>query len=201
MDMGEVNFLEESVKEAKNIENVYDLYQKKVNNQFKSSIIYTDKNLFNYIYCPIIANFFPEAKIINCIRNPFDNILSIYRANFLNQTFSFSLPDIANLYIQYFETMQEYKIKYDKNIYDYYYEDLINNPNKIIPEIINWLNWDWNEKYLSPHKNKRNVFTASSAQIRKKFYSSSIGIWKEYKDLLEPAIEIIKTNEILREKI
>ena len=201
IDMGEVNFLEESVKEAKNIENVYDFYQKKVNKQYKSSFIYTDKNLFNYIYCPIIANFFPEAKIINCIRNPLDNILSIYRANFLNQTFSFSLPDIANLYIQYYETMEEYKIKYHENIYDYYYEDLINSPNQIIPEIINWLGWDWNEKYLSPHENKRNVFTASSAQIRKKFYSSSIGIWKEYEQLLEPAIEIIKKNKILRAKI
>ena len=201
IDMGEVNFLEESLKEIKKVENVYNLYQKKVNNQFKSSITYTDKNLFNYIYCPIISNFFPEAKIINCIRNPLDNILSIYRANFLNQTFSFSLPDIANLYIYYFETMKEYKIKYGENIYDYYYEDLIDSPNKIIPEIINWLNWDWNEKYLSPHENKRNVFTASSAQIREKFYSSSIGIWKEYEELLEPAIEIIKTNKILRERI
>ena len=201
IDMGEVNFLEESIKAIKNIEDVYDLYQKKVINQFKSSTIYTDKNLFNYIYCPIIANFFPGTKIINCIRNPLDNILSIYRANFLNQTFSFSLPDIANLYIHYFETMQEYKIKYGENIYDYYYEDLIDSPNKIIPEIINWLGWDWYEKYLSPHKNKRNVFTASSAQIREKFYSSSIGIWKEYEELLEPAIEIIKTNKILRAKI
>ena len=201
IDMGEVNFLEESVKETKNIENVFEKYHKKVNNQYKSSSIYTDKNLFNYIYCPIIANYFPEAKIINCIRNPLDNILSIYRANFLNQTFSFSLPDIANLYIHYFETMQEYKIKYGKNIYDYYYEDLIDSPSKIIPEIINWLNWDWDEKYLSPHENKRNVFTASSAQIRQKFYSSSIGIWKEYKNLLDPAIEIIKTNKILKAKI
>jgi len=199
--MGEVNFFEESIKETKNVENVYDLYQKKVNTHYNSSNIYTDKNLFNYIYCPIIANFFPEAKIINCIRNPLDNILSIYRANFLNQTFSFSLQDIANLYIHYFETMQEYKIKYGENIYDYYYEDLIDSPNEIIPQIINWLNWDWNEKYLSPHENKRNVFTASSAQIRKKFYSSSIGIWKEYQELLEPAIEIIKTNKILKSKI
>ena len=88
-----------------------------------------------------------------------------------------------------------------KNIYDYHYEDLIENPNNVIPEIINWLDWDWDEKYLSPHQNKRNVYTASSAQIRKKFYSSSIGIWREYKELLEPAIEIIKTNKILREKI
>ena len=97
--------------------------------------------------------------------------------------------------------MEEYKIKCGENIYDYCYEDLIENPNYVIPRIINWLGWDWDEKYLSPHQNKRNVYTASSAQIRKKFYSSSIGIWKKYKELLEPAIEIIKTNKILREKI
>ena len=149
----------------------------------------------------VISNFFPKAKIINCIRNPLDNILSIYRANFLKQSFSFSLNDISNLYVNYFETMEEYKIKYNENIYDYHYEDLIENPHNVIPEIINWLDWDWEEKYLSPHQNKRNVYTASSVQIRKKFYSSSIGIWKEYKELLEPAIEIIKTNKILEEKV
>ncbi|MDA9701065.1 sulfotransferase [Prochlorococcus sp. AH-736-L23] len=200
-DMGEVSFLEESIKGIRDFDDVFDLYEKKVINQFKSSVIYTDKYLFNYMFCPIIYNFFPDAKIINCVRNPLDNILSIYRANFLNQSFSFSLQDISNLYLNYFETMEEYKIKYSATIYDYNYEELIKNPKKIIPELINWLQWDWNEKYLSPHENKRNVFTASSAQIREKFYSSSIGIWKEYKDLLEPAIEIIKTNKILADKI
>ena len=200
-DMGEVNFLEESINETKDFKDVYDFYEKKVTNKFKSSIIYTDKNLFNYMYCPVISNCFPEAKIINCTRNPLDNVLSIYRANFLNQSFSFSLRDISNLYVHYFETMEEYKFKYNENIFDYSYEDLIKNPSNVIFEIINWLNWDWNEKYLSPHENKRNVFTASSAQVRNKFYSSSIGIWKEYKDLLEPAIEIIKENKILRAKI
>ncbi len=200
-DMGEVNFLEESIKAVKDLEDVYDFYKKKIINQFKSSAIYTDKNLFNYMYCSIISNFFPKAKIVNCVRNPLDNILSIYRANFLNQPFSFSLRDISNLYLHYFETMEEYKTKYSATIYDYKYEELIKNPNKTIPDLINWLDWDWDDKYLSPHKNTRNVFTASSAQIRKKFYSSSIEIWKEYEELLEPAIEIIKTNKILGEKI
>ena len=200
-DMGEVNFLEESLRGIKDFKDIHKFYEEKVINKFKSSIIYTDKNLFNYMYCPIISTFFPKAKIINCTRNPLDNILSMYRANFLNQPFSFSLRDISNLYVHYFETMEEYKTKYSESIFDYNYEELIKNPNKVIPEIINWLNWEWNEKYLSPHENKRNVVTASSAQIRKKFYSSSIGIWKEYKNLMEPAIEIINSNKMLKTKI
>ena len=110
-DMGEVSFLEESIKGIKDFDDVFDLYEKKVINQFKSSIIYTDKYLFNYMFCPIISNFFPDAKIINCVRNPLDNILSIYKANFLNQSFSFSLEDISSLYVHYFETMEEYKIR------------------------------------------------------------------------------------------
>jgi tetratricopeptide (TPR) repeat protein len=200
-DMGEVSFLEESINGIKDFDDVFDLYEKKVINQFQPSMIYTDKYLFNYMYCPIISNFFPDAKIINCVRNPLDNILSIYRANFLNQPFSFSLNDISNLYLHYFETMEEYKIKYSASIYDFNYEELIKNPFRIISELVNWLDWDWDDKYLSPHENKRNVFTASSAQIREKFYSSSIGIWKEYKELLEPAIEIIKKNKTLKARI
>ena len=128
-------------------------------------------------------------------------LTSIKKKLLLNQPFSFSLNDISNLYVHYFKTMEEYKTKYSATIYDYNYEELIKNPNKTIPEIINWLDWNWDDKYLSPHENKRNVFTASSAQIRKKFYSSSIGIWKEYKKLLEPAIEIIESNKILGDKV
>ena len=55
--------------------------------------IFTDKNLFNFLYCPIIYNLFPDARIIHCTRNPLDNILSIYRTNFLNQSLLLSNLD------------------------------------------------------------------------------------------------------------
>ena len=120
-DMGEVNFLEESLKEIKNIDEVYSTYSKKIIEQFEYFPIYTDKNLFNYMYCSIISNYFPNAKIIHCIRNPLDNILSIYRANFLNQPFSFSLNDISNLYVHHFEIMEYYKKNFGEIIFEYRY--------------------------------------------------------------------------------
>ena len=42
-----------------------------------------------------------------------------------------------------------------------------------------------------PHLSKRSVFTASDVQIRSKINSKSIGGWKNYKEMLKPAMEII----------
>ena len=51
-------------------------------------------------YAVIIANQIPNAKIIHCFRNPLDNILSIYRANFAKgNEYSSSLFDCAKVYL------------------------------------------------------------------------------------------------------
>ena len=66
------------------------------------------------------------------------------------------------------------------------------NPNDI-KYLIDWLGWKWSEKYLSPQKSKRSVFTASSAQVRKKINSHFSGYWKNYEDLLKPISKLFPT--------
>ena len=192
-DLGEVFFLEESLKETEDLKKINDTYSKKILNINSFNNIFTDKNLFNFLYCPIIYRFFPNAKIIHCIRNPLDNILSIYRTNFLNQSFSSSLNDIADLYLYHLKLMKEYRSKFGSIIYSYDHEQVVRNPKETIQDLINWLDWEWNEKYLSPQKSKRSVFTASSAQVRKKINPNSSGCWKKYEDLLEPISELFPT--------
>ena len=201
VDMGEIDFLEESFKKIKDINDIFSSYKKKIENKFKPASCFTDKNLFNFVYCGVIYRYFPNAKIIHCMRNPLDNILSMYRTNFRNQSFTYSLPDIANLYVYHFNIMQEHKKHYGDIIFEYSYEKLVQNPKSEIPKIINWLGWEWDNAYLAPHKNKRNVFTASSSQVRKKIYSSSIKVWEEYEELLKPAIDIIQSNKHLKKRI
>ena len=62
--------------------------------------------------------------------------------------------------------------------------------SKNIQHLINWIEWESSEKYLSPQKSKRIVFTASSAQVRQKINSNSSGYWKKYEDLLKPFSEL-----------
>ena len=185
-DMGEVFFLEESLKETEDLNNVREIYKEKVSHSNPLNKIHTDKNLFNFFYCPIICNYFPNAKIIHCVRNPFDNVFSIYKTNFLNQSFSSSLEDITQLYKYHLELMNEYKSKYGSKIYSYDHDKVVQNPEKYIRKLINWLKWEWDQKYLSPQKSVRNVFTASNVQVRKKINSQSTGYWRNYKNLLKP---------------
>ena len=185
-DLGEVSFLEESLRKSDDLLEVKKLYKEKVMLINSKQKIFTDKNLFNFLYCPIIYKLFPNARIIHCIRNPLDNILSIYRTNFLNQSFSSSLNDISDLYLYHLKLMEEYKSIFGSTIYSYEHEKVIQNPKETIQDLINWLDWEWSEKYLSPQKCNRSVFTASSAQVRKEINAHSSGYWKNYEDLLEP---------------
>ena len=53
---------EESVKETKNIENVMKYTKRKL--IIKEPLLFILIKIYLIIYCPIIANYFPQAKII-----------------------------------------------------------------------------------------------------------------------------------------
>ena len=195
--LGEINTLERSFKEwKKNKEKIdlCDLYLQKIN-KIKSDIT-TNKYLYNYQYAGIISTQIPNSKIIHCYRNPLDNILSIYRANFPNgNEYTSSLVDCAHIYLDQKRVMNEYKKRFRENIYDLDYDLLVKNPDEEIKFLIKWLGWKWDKSYLKPHLNQRSVITASDVQIRSKINSKSIGIWKNYKEMLKPVFEILTQDD------
>ena len=89
--------------------------------------------------------------------------------------------------------MQEYKDKFGSMIYSYEHDEVVKKPHDNIQSLINWLDWEWSDKYLSPQESKRSVFTASSAQVRKKINSHFSGYWKNYEDLLKPISKLFPT--------
>ena len=201
-DLGEIDFLEksffESKKSRKEIE-LSELYWKKLNNKTQLNIT-TNKNLFNYQYTGIIAKKIPNAKIIHCFRNPLDNILSIYREHFAEgNEYSSSLVDTAKVYLDQEEVMTEYKKRFRSKIYDLNYDLLVSNPSREIKSLICWLGWKWDDQYYSPHLNPRSVRTASTIQVRSPINTKSLGGWKNYKELLRPAMEIISQKDKYRE--
>ena len=179
----------------------YEDYIKLIKKLAPQAKIFTDKNLFNYMYCPVINKYFSNSKIILCLRNPLDNILSIYRENFIKIPFSNSIKEITEIYLHHYDLMKIYSKTYTNNLFIYNYDDVVLNPSVEIKKIIDWLGWEWNEEYTAPQNNKRLVFTASSEQVRNPIHSKSLRGWKNYRNLLEPALEIISNNRDLKKFI
>ena len=95
--------------------------------------------------------------------------------------------------------MSKYKNKFASKIYNFNYESLVRNPNKEIKSLISWLGWEWNESFLKPHLNSRSVSTRSNIEVRSPINSKSINGWKNYKDMLKPAIEILTQKDRYRD--
>jgi len=199
--LGEVNILEESYleyKESKKKKRIDELYIEKVNKKTQLNIT-TNKWLYNYRYAGIISDEIPNSKIIHCYRNPLDNILSLYRAHFTKgNQYSSSLVNCAKVYLEQEKIMSIYKNKFQSKIYNLNYDLLVSNPDKEIKSLISWLGWNWQDSYLSPHQNTRAIATRSSVEVRSPINSKSIGGWKNYREMLKPALEILTQSEKYR---
>jgi Tfp pilus assembly protein PilF len=193
-DLGESNILEEAFSEYKKslkVKKLSELYFKKISDKTELKIT-TNKWLNNYQYTGVIAKQIPNSKIIHCYRNPLDNILSIYRGHFSgSHNYASSLVDCAKVYLDQEDLMIEFKNRFRSFIYDLNYDSLVSNPYKEIKNLISWLGWKWEDKYLAPHLNPRSVKTASNIQVRSAINSKSIEGWKNYKKMLKPAMKII----------
>ena len=199
--LGEINILEESYleyKESKKKKRIDELYIEKVNKKTQLNIT-TNKWLYNYRYAGIISDEIPNSKIIHCYRNPLDNILSLYRAHFTKgNQYSSSLVNCAKVYLEQEKIMSIYKNKFQSKIYNLNYDLLVSNPDKEIKSLISWLGWNWQDLYLSPHQNTRAIATRSSVEVRSPINSKSIGGWKNYREMLKPALEILTQSEKYR---
>lgn len=184
--------LKEGSKNNKSLENLYLHERSKF---VKSDHISTDKYLHNYIYLGYILNSIPYAKVIHCFRNPLDNILSIYKANFGEGIrFASSLKDCARVYKNHMKVIKEYQKRFPSNIYSLNYDSLVNEPSFEIKQLIQWLNWEWNQIYLSPQNVNRNIKTASVVQVRSPINSNSVNGWERYRKMLKPAIDELEQD-------
>ena len=147
-----------------------------------------DKMLFNYNNLGFIHMLFPDAVIINMVRDPLDTLFSTYRKKFDDRGLSWTLlPDhIVNRCNIYLKLMNHWRgILPEGAIVDVRYEELVNDPKKVLKPIVeDKLNLEWDDELLNYHKNKdkKAVLTHSRLQLMGGIRNYSIATWKKYTD-------------------
>ena len=157
-------------------------YINKVKKLSKKKKYFTDKMPLNFRYIGLIFSIFPNAKIIHVERNIAATCWGNFKQFFINNdlNYSYDLKDILKYYKLYQNLMVFWKKTFGDKIFDLNYDRLTENQKKETVKIIDYLNLSWDEKCLSPEKNKRIISTSSNTQIRNKIYKGSSLNWKNF---------------------
>lgn len=141
----------------------------------------TDKMPENFWNLGLIRLIFPAAKIIHCIRNPLDTCISCYFTDFRDgHEYSCDLSSLGVYYRQYQKVMRHWKYALRIPLFEVRYEDLVDNAEETSRTLVDYCGLEWDSRCLNSHKTRRDVNTASFAQVRHKIYTSSVERWKSY---------------------
>lgn len=151
---------------------------------------FIDKLPQNSLYIGLIHLALPNAKVLLLERHPLDVCYSVFKQLFTDAFhFSYDLEELADYYYEHQLLMEHWKSTLPGVVKTVRYEDLVHDLEQTAKSVIDYCGLEWEEECLEFHRNKQATTTASASQVRQKVYSSSIGMWKNYKQELKPLID------------
>jgi hypothetical protein len=151
---------------------------------------FTDKMPLNFLYCGLIHQALPNARIVVLRRNPMDSCLSNYRQLLTTQqayyAYTYSLEATAQFYGLFDDLIYHWeRVLPSDRLLQIRYEDIVFDQRNQTERLLNFCDLGWEEACLNFHQNEAPVSTASSVQVRQPLYSGSIGRWQRYGDTLD----------------
>jgi len=153
---------------------------------------FIDKMPLNYLYVGLIHLALPNATIVNLQRDPMDTCYAIYKQLFVDAyPFSYQLEELAKYYVAYHGLMEHWNSILPGVVHTVKYEELVDDLETKARQLLAASNLDWQPQCLKFHENREASTTASTAQIRRPVYKTSIGKWRDYSKQLAPVADIL----------
>ena len=159
----------------------------------RSAPYFIDKMPNNFASIGLLNLILPNAKFINARRHPLDTCLSCYKQLFARgQPFTYDLTELGEYYLQYERMMAHWYAVLPGRILDVQYESVVADQAAQTRRLLEFCGLRWEDACLRFHETERAIRTASSEQVRRPIYSSSVGVWKHYSQELAGLIEILR---------
>lgn len=159
---------------------------------------FTDKMPNNFVHVGLVSLILPNAKIIDARRHPLDSCLGSFKQLFARgASNTYSLFEIGEFYLEYIRMMKHWDEVLPGKVLRVNYEDNVSDLEGQVRRILDYCELPFDESCLKFYETDRAVKTASSEQVRKPIYRSSLHLWRRYEAHLEPLVEILEP--VLRE--
>ena len=154
---------------------------------------FTDKNPNNFVHVGLLRLILPNAKIINARRHPLDSCFGSYKQLFAaGQPFTYDLVELGEYHLQYQRLMDHWHDVLPGKVLDVHYEEVVADLEGQVRRILDYCGLEFERSCLRFHTTERSVKSASSEQVRRPIYSSSVNLWRRYEKHLGPLIETLE---------
>jgi tetratricopeptide (TPR) repeat protein len=162
-------------------------YLGNVRRLFPDADVVTDKRPENFVHVGLIKRLMPGARIVNTLRNPLDNVISVYFLHLHTKlAYALQLEDIAHYLVQERRLMAHWKSLWPDDILDLDYDAFVQDPRPLTEKLLTFCGLDWEDACLDFHLTDSNVRTASVWQVREPLYKRSSGRWLNYEKPMQP---------------
>lgn len=173
---------------AKDWAEIGSTYLQRLVDDARNSPRMTDKMPHNFRLLPVIRLALPNAKIVHVRRDPVDNCLSMFKADFAADAlgFAFDLVELGHYYNFYRRLMQHWRSVLPGQFFEVDYEALVSDPENTTRALFAYCDLEWSPQVISIEENRREVRTASYAQVRRPINTASVSAAARYGSRLDP---------------
>jgi tetratricopeptide (TPR) repeat protein len=158
---------------------------------------FSDKQVTNFFYCPLILRAFPQARIVHLTRHPLAACYAVYKTQFTRGfAFSCDLGELADFYLGYRKLMAHWHRILPGRILDLGYEDVVTAQEPTTRTLLAYCGLPFEAACLDFHANPAASMTASAVQVRQPLYDSSLEQWRHYEAGLAPLRERLEAAGI-----
>lgn len=169
-------------------------YIEAISHRLGDEPFFVEKLPENVLYLGLIAKAWPNARIVHLRRHPMDACFAAYKQSFFR--FAYTLDDLAEYYLAYDRLSRHWREVLGDRLIEVEYERLVANHEYEIRRLLERLGMPFEEACLHFERNVTPIATASSAQVREKMHTRSVGRWKKFKHQLEPLRSQLKAGGV-----
>jgi tetratricopeptide (TPR) repeat protein len=148
---------------------------------------FTDKMPGNWAYLGLIRTILPNAKIVDVRRHPLGCGFANFTQFFTRGVdFSYDLAEIGLHYRDYVRLMDHFDQALPGAVHHVRYEDLVENLEREVRRLLDYLGLPFDEACLRFHENERAVHTPSAQQVRRPINRQGMETWRNYEPWLGP---------------
>jgi len=152
-----------------------------------------DKMCGNWQYLGLMYQLFPAARFVYVKRDALNNCFATWSTLFARgHAYSYTFEEMAAEYKIHEEYMRHwFNVLPAGTIHEVRYEELVTDRQHQTRRLLDYIGVEWNDACMEPHKIKRDVKTASLAQVVRPVYTSSVDRAARFGSMLDPLREAL----------